>query len=300
MKSQLKIQAGAGAERLAVEELYRAFARLETDGWTAETVAISSRKRNGRLMSLPIPSFHTGKTGRAVWIISGIHGEEPAGPNAVAVGIDIIRQLGDLVPVVLLPLCNPLGYACGWRYLNRANWQEGATVMSVGDAEHVLPDAQAPSQPRCNAPSSAEAAALTGHVLRLSKTYPPAFTFDFHEDNLLSEGYVYSQGRRGSSDSIAQDIVQTLHAQGIPMQSSGRTRFGEDIADGVVGPQNDGSIDELLASGDVIVDGRRMPGPAAETVIVIETPAGMRLDARRDAHLAVLERLASFAASLRP
>jgi hypothetical protein len=59
-------------------------------------------------------------------------------------------------------------------------------------------------------------------------------------------------------------------------------------------PIRDGSIDELLASPSVFVDGRPRPGPAADTVIVVETPAfaGSRFALRVAAHGAVVQRVA--------
>jgi hypothetical protein len=282
--------------RKSVDALYGAFMSLVEDGWISEAAAVSSRERNGRVMTLPIPSLRTKKTGQAVWIISGIHGEEPAGPNAIAAGINLIRDMGKEVPVVLLPLCNPLGYASNWRYLDLPDWQEDVASCSAGDSEHVLPDLKAPSSARIPEASSPEAAALVAHVLKLARDYPPVISIDFHEDNLLDEGYIYSQGRHGARDEVARRCVEALRSSGIPVRMSGKTRFGEEITNGVVGPQSDGSIDELLAAETIIIAGKSVPGPRAESVIVIETPAAaMPLDARQRAHLAVLECLRDIA-----
>lgn len=268
----------------SIEALYRAYHTLANDGWSAETIAMSTRRN----MAQPILSFKTKAAGPALWIISGIHGEEPAGPNAMAQGIDIIRDIGRHMPVVLLPLCNPLGYVSGWRYLDRADWQEGVAACSVGDSEHVL---------RGTVPSSPEAAALVAQVLKLSATHPPVISADFHEDSLLDEGYVYSQGRLGVLDPVAQMAVDALKSSGIALRMTGKTRFGEEISAGVVGPQTDGSIDELLAAENIILDGKPARGPAAQTVLVIETPAGLPLQQRTSAHIAVLARLRDIAAS---
>src|SRR5690349_18996651 len=119
--------------RLPVEDLYRSFSSLERNGWVKEEVVVSERECDGRLLALPILSFRTKRKGRAVWIIAGIHGEEPAGPNAIAEGINDVRELAESYPVVLLPLCNPLGYATNWRYLNMQTWEEGKEIQSVGD-----------------------------------------------------------------------------------------------------------------------------------------------------------------------
>ncbi|MEZ0260345.1 MAG: hypothetical protein ACAH80_05005 [Alphaproteobacteria bacterium] len=266
----------------SIEALYSAYHRLTADGWIAETVAVSAR----RGMAQPILSFKTKAVGPALWILSGIHGEEPAGPNALAEGIDVIRDIGRHMPVVLLPLCNPLGYVSGWRYLDRPDWQEGVEACSVGDSEHVL---------RGAAPSSPEASALVAQVLKLSATHPPVITADFHEDSLLDEGYVYSQGSLATQDPVALAAIEALRTSGIALRMSGKTRFGEEIAAGVVGPQADGSIDELLAAQSIIIDGKPAKGPGAQTVLVIETPAAMPLPQRTAAHIAVLSRLRDIA-----
>lgn len=268
----------------SIEALYRAYNSLSDHGWTAETVTTSAR----RGMAQPILSFRTKAAGPALWILSGIHGEEPAGPNALAEGIDIIRDIGRHKPVVLLPLCNPLGYISGWRYLDRPAWQEGVAACSVGDSEHVL---------RGGTASSAEAEALVAQVLELSATHPPVITADFHEDSLLDEGYIYSQGRLGTADAVAQGAVDALRASGIALRMTGKTRFGEEISAGIVGPQADGSIDELLAAENITLHGKAAKGPAAKTVLVIETPAGLPLQQRTAAHIAVLKCLREVAAA---
>jgi len=95
--------------RKPVGQIYKSYSKLGK-GWIKETIAFSKHERNGKILKLPILSFKTRKKGDSVWIIAGIHGEEPAGVNAVAEGIKYIKELGKTVPVVLLPLCNPLGY----------------------------------------------------------------------------------------------------------------------------------------------------------------------------------------------
>lgn len=277
--------------RLPTEALYSAFATLAQDGWIPETVTISTR----RDLALPVPCWRTPHKGRAVWILSGIHGEEPAGPNAIAEGIGFIRELGKKNPVVLLPLCNPAGYAQGWRYLNRPDWQAGVEIYSVGDCEHLLPGVAELNRQRAAIASSPEAGALAAFIVVLGRDYPPLLSVDFHEDNLLDEGYIYSQGRHGNSDKIAQQVVGVLAGAGIPIKLSGQTRFGQEITNGVCGPDNDGSVDELLAAERLIVDGSVVAGLHAETALVIETPAAaMPLEKRVAAHLAVIKKLKDF------
>jgi len=278
--------------RKPVSDLYHSFSALEGDGWIREEITISEREFAGGLLALPILSFRTGRKGRAIWLIAGIHGEEPAGPNAIAEGIDYIRELGMDHPVVLLPLCNPLGYANNWRYLNMPKWTEGKEEHSVGDSEHVLPDLKNPGAPRRQKALTGESAALTGHVLRLVKDYPPVMSIDLHEDSLLDEGYIYSQGRWGVKDRIAGKIVDIISSSGVAINMNGKTRFCEQIVKGIVTTEGDGSIDDLLSSRKIILNGKVIEGPGAMTAIVVETPAGaMPLEKRKSAHLAILKNL---------
>ena len=123
---------------------------------------------------------------------------------------------------------------------------------------------------------------------------------DLHEDELsTSGGYIYSQGVRPDDNPVGAEIIRALQGAGIPLRLSGKTRFGEPIAAGVISrdeqgrPIRDASIDELFAATVIIRDGHQAPGPAAPTVIVVETPAfdGSRLDLRIAGQAAVLQRL---------
>lgn len=249
----------------------------------------------------PILAYRTKREGKALWLLAGIHGEEPAGPNAIARSLASVAALADSgVPAVLIPLCNPKGYLRNWRYPNTAerDWKKGGT--SVGDAEWLLPDLETGEKPRVAAAVGPETEALTSYALRMSERYPPALVIDLHEDELSMEGgYIYSQGKVPHENPVGAEIVRLLRSSGIPLRLSGATRFGEPIAGGVIsrdekgGPIRDGSIDELFASPVVFRDGKKRRGPSAPTVIVVETPAfsGSKLEKRVRAQSAVLERL---------
>jgi hypothetical protein len=186
---------------------------------------------------------------------------------------------------------NPQGYVRNWRYLNVPVYSESVEGQSVGDSSHLL---RAGTQPvAARAPvSSAEAGAITKYVLETTKTYPPRYSIDLHEDNLIDEGYVYSQGALGATDPLAVEAVQILAENNIGIKLSGQTRFGEDIVNGIVGPVVDSSIDELMSSKRIIVDGREESGPGARTVLVFETPAANLTVAQRvNAHAALIRRL---------
>lgn len=284
--------------RLPLAQLTDRFATLSTQqGWREEEVYAYADDA-----TLRIRAWRTPHQGRALWVLAGIHGEEPAGPNAIA------RQLASLadlarqgVPIVVIPLCNPRAYRHNWRYPNtpERDWQKGG--YSVGDSSYLLPDLETGTKPREAAAAGPETRALTQYVLRTARDYPPQLVIDLHEDELSREGgYIYSQGVQAEDNPVGAEIVRLLQASGIPLRASGKTRFGETIVDGVISrddkgaPIRDGSVDELLAATAVFVDGKLQPGPTGATVIVVETPAfaGSQFERRVSAHAAVVARVA--------
>jgi len=286
--------------RLPLAAIMRRFDTLATKhGWVAETIYAYPGTPE-----VAIRSWRTPHRGEALWILSGIHGEEPAGPNAIAANLDSLTRLAASgVPIVVIPLANPNAYRHNWRYPNtpERDWKSGGGY-SVGDAEYLLPDLDKGAQPRAVAAPGPETEALTRYVLRLAELYPPRLVLDLHEDELSrAGGYIYSQGRQAEDNPAGAEIVRLLQATGIPLRESGKTRFGETIVQGVIsrddqgGPIRDGSIDELLAATEVFVDGKRVRGPSAHTVIVVETPAfeGSRFDLRVAAQGAVVEHAAA-------
>ena len=277
--------------RAPVESIYRAVNSLVDRGWTAEVIAHSAP--DGTTTPLPIVALRSPRTGPAVWILAGIHGEEPAGPNAIATAIEDIARLGDERPVVLLPLLNPQGYARNWRYLNVPVYSEKIDGQSVGDSSHLLSSAEDPARPRAPAASSPEAAAITAWIIARQADYPAVISLDLHEDNLIDEGYVYSQGVHGAKEKLAITAVGVLRDNGVPIKMDGRTRFDEPVERGIIGPVADSSIDELMSARQVVVDGTTRPGPAADTVLVLETPAAALPLSQRVAAQAALLRLLS-------
>ncbi len=283
--------------RLPVAALREAFATLSTrHGWHRDAIHVDPADAPPA-----IEAWRTPQRGEALWLLAGIHGEEPAGPNALARRLPALVALARRgVPIVVVPLCNPRAYRHNWRYANTAerDWRKGG--YSVGDAEYLLPDLQTGTRPRAAKPPGPETLALTQYVLRLAQDYPPRLVLDLHEDELSREGgYIYSQGAQAEGNPVGAEIVRLLQATGIPLRTSGQTRFGETIVDGVIsrddrgGPIRDGSIDELLATPTVFVDGAPTRGPSARTVVVVETPAfeGSQLERRIAAHAGVIERV---------
>lgn len=274
--------------RASLEELYSAYLKLKEFGFLVEKITESG--------SLPILSLRTPKEGPACWIISGIHGEEPAGPNALAQKIEVFVYLKEKgIPVVLLPLCNPKGYSRDWRYPNsRRDEKKG---RSVGDSEHLLPDLKNPTQPRKKKPACQEAEALTAWVLKRARKYPPLLVINFHEDEDLTRTspYIYSQGEKGAKDQVAQAIVREIQKSGLPLQMRGKTKFGEEIANGIVVNVSDGSIDEFLAAKKIYYQGKVVEGPGAKSAIVPEIPTvGFPLSQRVAVYEEILKKLGQY------
>jgi len=277
--------------RLPIQDLLGAYQPLLDVGWHLDVIILS--QPTGTAQALPIVALRSPATGPAAWFITGVHGEEPAGPNAMAAAVPALAALAQRMSVVLIPLANPQGYVRNWRYLNMQKWSPDAEAQSVGDSSHLLEDPGHPGQARAAAASSPEADAITRYILQWSTDYPPRYSIDLHEDNLLEAGYVYSQGTLGAADPLAAAAVKTLADNGIAIKMDGETRFEEPIEGGIVGPVTDSSVDELMSAARIVVDGAVRPGPAARTVLVFETPArDLPLEKRRAAHLALLRRLA--------
>ena len=288
---QLPVEVQTYADgRMPVRDLFASFLMLREAGWHLDVITTSQPAATD--YELPIIALRSPRPGPAVWILSGIHGEEPAGPIAVASAIDDLIRFGERHAVVLVPLCNPHGYARNWRYLNIPVYSETMEGQSVGDSSHLLPDENEPATSRAKTASSPEADALTRYILQVAKSYPPLYSIDLHEDDLIQEGYVYSQGELGAGDPLAIEAVRVLRETGVPIKMDGRTRFGEEINGGIIGPVIDSSIDELMSAAKTLVDGRPRTGPRAPTVLVFETPAkALTLEQRTAAHVSLIRRL---------
>lgn len=244
---------------------------------------------------LPIIGFRTKNRGNAIWLIAGIHGEEPAGVNAIMKELEFINHVGKKIPIVLLPFCNPSGYWRNWRYPNRKNMSKRGNVESVGDSEHYLPDLEKPNKAREKEPSSKVSGKLSAYALNLAKRYRPFLILDLHEDASKRKVYIYSQGRLGANDPIAREIITMLRRHGFKMYERGKTTFNQVINDGVVANIHDGSIDELLSSKYIIKGKRRVKGPYARSAIVVETnTVGIPLSKRVRIHSKIIRKMKKF------
>ena len=72
--------------RATIHQLYASYATLVQNGWKLDVIAYLQPAGTER--RIPMVAFRSPVSGPATWIISGIHGEEAAGPNAIAAAID--------------------------------------------------------------------------------------------------------------------------------------------------------------------------------------------------------------------
>jgi hypothetical protein len=281
--------------RSSIVDLFSAQSALrKRPGWILEEIFREEISLpDGRSFVLPSNCLRTTRKGPSLWVLTGIHGEEPAGPNALAANLAVLRELADKgIPLVVMPLLNPLGYQRNWRYPDAAVYSEAKPGSSVGDSEHLLPGQG--GAPRRDGPACRQAGLLTARVLELARDYPPVLSLDLHEDNLLRKGYLYSQGTRGADDPVAAEIMALLLRHQFPILMEGTTRFGEAVKGGIVSGVNDGSIDELISASTVIVNHIPRKGPSGGSVLVLETSAmDMPLSARVKVHATVIGSLES-------
>lgn len=214
-------------------------------------------------------------------LMAGIHGEEPAPPIAVANQINSLGSLGQNIPLGIAPLINPAGYVKNWRFHDMPFSLERRNIT---DSRHLLPNRDSPSNPMLDHPVHGFAADVMNVLDALNWLHPFRLFVDLHEDALLEAGYLYSQGRMADRDPVALRAMQLMAAAGVKLKPDGTTRFpGERIRNGLVfdektgGPVSDGSVDQWAAANTVYRYGIWAPKPAAQTVIVPETPANENL-----------------------
>lgn len=282
--------------RKPLQYLYESYFNLKNRGWILEDIFVQKDRIRNDEFFLPIISLRTKNKGKALWIISGIHGEEPAGPNAISKNIKFINKLKKKIPIVIFPLCNPKGYRRNWRYPERKVASRNHKLnKSVGSSVHLLPQSKNSKKPVRKIPDTKEAGAITEKVIKLLKYYPPLLTIDLHEDESRTRPYIYSQGKFGRYDPIAKEIIKILLRNKMPLKLEGRTRFNQSIKEGIVDEVSDGSIDELLAKERIIVNNRILKKPSAKTVIVVETTVhNIPLKKRVKVHSKIIKSIPKF------
>jgi hypothetical protein len=276
--------------RMPITEIYRKLSRLKESRWIKETLYCQRvDMKENKKKSLPILGFRTRIKGDALWLIAGIHGEEPAGPIAIAKDVRYLNKLAKRIPIVLLPLCNPSGYRRDWRYPTQRRRSNPDTDPSVGSSEHFLIDDKT-GKARHDMVANRDSEEISSYVVQHSENYPPLLVLDFHEDESAKRQYIYSQGKLKVYDPIARKIVNILKKRGFKFYEKGETHDHEKIVKGVVSDIKDGSIDELLSAEKIIVNKVIKKGPDAKSVVVIETKTiDVPLNKRVKAHSHILK-----------
>jgi hypothetical protein len=269
--------------RRPLYELYKTYSRLLAEDWKAEIISSQVEKENvASPITLPIYAFLSPKTTEepehALWIIGGVHGEEPVPPNAFAEEIETISALPKIgIPVVAIFVANPLGYHKDWRYQDlKRGFGQGT---SVTDCDHLLPQKILKNLPRRLTPINKVSDETTKWALETSKSYIPLLVINHHEDEIEDDlndpdrdlFYSYAYGKRKILNIICPILTQILSKGGYQVTMTGKTRGHETITDGFVTNSTDGSIDELLASSkyfDGLKVKRKTP---AKVVLVPET-----------------------------
>lgn len=210
-------------DRMSLKDLSLFF--CDRPGWRCLTLVAP----NGGLVPLMVKNG----VGPGVWVISGIHGEEPSGPQAIAKRLDVLDAY--TFPIVLLPLLNSAGYATGLRF--------GGLEHSVGDMSHLL---------RCNTPPVSQTNLWLGEtIILLQGLYPPVLVVDLHEDDTVDGNYLFFVGDNTGVATLAAGILEKtgfpLHWGEVIGRPGGRV-FGP-----IVVNELDSSIDELLEAAHVYV-----------------------------------------------
>ena len=287
-------------KRVPLERIFASLAALDrAGGWKRECIFLQSFLLRGKAYALPILSYRSARKGPALWLLAGVHGEEPAGSNAVAQCMAYIRALGKKIPVVLFPLLNPSGYRRNWRYPDRRyRPRDNKSFSSVSDAEHALLDLKNSLRPRRAKPSSAIAQAVVAAVLRLSDNYHPRLVVDLHEDASNVDPYIYVNSSLGARDPVALGIVNIIKRHGLRLKQSGKVWNGgmmAEVINGIVANVIDGSVDELLSAKRIFLNGKVVRWPSAQCAVVVETKAlHVPLSKRVRVHAAIIKSLGRF------
>lgn len=292
--------------RMPIEQVYSSVDSLRDFGWLRDFICYTAAEIDGKEVRLPVYCYRTKHKGGAYHIMAPPHGEEPAFTNAVASskGLEIIKKIGEDVPVVLYPLCNATGYVRNWRYLDRKKYSENAQVFSsIGDPEHFLPviDSLGRIMPRiCKKRPSKEAIAFTGHILKLAKQYNPQMMLSFHEDDAprMKFGYVYSVGELKNKEPVALNVVRILVENGLSSYDAGTRAPYQCGAERIFESSSNSACDysvEYLFASDVVITSRRRAkvtlgkGLSTSRVVTCETPSrNFPLEKRVDAILDIL------------
>jgi len=264
--------------RTPIGEIYDAMNRLDPKLWKKEII-------NGDYRH-PVVGYTTISEGKTRVIVGGFHGTEPGGVMAIAQSVDCLNSLARKgAPMIVINPANPGGYDWNWRYTCSNRHQ------STGDTEHVLLD-ESEKGPKFANPTCRVAKNLVDWTIRkIFNGHCPERALDLHEDDLHNETYIYSHGQKGAEDPVAKRVAGVLRKSSFAFGGSGRTRFGQEIKNGIVAPVEDYSFDSFLAATKMwdIKQEKIIDKPCAESVIVVEIPQG-NLNDRVKVHSDVIKK----------
>lgn len=269
--------------RKTLDALYSSYDLLCQHGWKKELICSQKEIGSGVKTRLyPVFGYLSplkkDQSHESLWILSGIHGEEPAGPNAIAEEINTIKKIAKSgIPTVLIPLINPLGYSKDYRYLNSKRETDTPQYMTASD--HLLSDKENPERPRSDKPANAYSEQILNWAVEKIHKFPPYLVIDHHEDEIEWEtkavdhegSYCYAYGNPKAIESSCKKIAQTLNKHGVPLLDNFETRYHERTSFGFLFNVSDNSIDEFLAAPSFYWKGEHQLKPAAKAVFVIET-----------------------------
>lgn len=299
--------------RRSLVDLWTKYLELVDENWEVEVIAEQKLNLNGKEINLPVYAFKTPLIGdlstKSMWILGGVHGEEPAGPNAFFEQLETIKEMGASgISIIFVPLLNPAGYCRDFRYEDE--YRDFRKGHSVTDSEHYLLQVDS-DKPRVEMPNSKTAGEITGWVEKRVGVYQPELVIDHHEDRVpekfpegdlrnLTSCYVYASGEGKQTREIAKRINNAFKEANLPVVDKGTTRFGEEIIDGMVTNAADGSIDEFLGVTeyyDPKTQTIKTKHPAA-TVIVVETTipfdGSISVEQRVEAHRKIIKAYPEF------
>lgn len=172
--------------RLPIEDLYSKFSLFVEDPyniWNDKSQLITSNLE-GFDKKFSLQCFYTKQKGKALWIFATFHGEEPAGTIAVANNVKNICKLAHKnFPIVLFPLCNPIGYYRDTRYPNESNKKDvkDHKGKAPNEADYLIPKDKDGKPKKNIPPTSFENKFINERILELYQDYPPIVVFDMKE-----------------------------------------------------------------------------------------------------------------------
>jgi hypothetical protein len=276
--------------RLPIETLWAKYDKLVTSGLFDKELIyqMNGQDSEGKTVSVPTYAYKSKITGSSIWIFAGIHGEEPAGSQAVADEVDNLVQMAKSgTPMVIVPLANGLGYVKDWRYQNKPRAEDHRNEgHSVGDMDHLT---------GINNEASNKYAKIMGEwILKTVMDYPPVILVNLHEDELEPDSgkahpessYSFSCGSNSELlDNYAKKICEILKKRGFPLVETGYTDRDEKIINGFIKNIHDGSIDELLTNFGLVI------GFIIETTRSDKDGKTYQLNNRVDTHREILKLL---------